>query len=138
VPALTLALSSTIPAGGGMSSSAALCVALALSMSAAARATLSPLDITLTAQAAEHRAGVNCGLMDQYAIVHGKEGHALLLDTRRKTHQDGPLDLDGWVFVVADTRKQRGLVDSEYNARRAQVEEAACILNAGTGNVQSL
>lgn len=137
-PPLTLALGSTIPAGGGMSSSAALCVALALALSSACEAPLSNLDLALVAQAAEHRVGVNCGLMDQYAIVHGQSGCGLLLDTREKSHQIVPLDLDGWAFVVGDTGKSRGLVDSEYNARRAQVEEAARILDGGSGTISCL
>lgn len=138
VPPLTLAIGSTIPAGGGMSSSAAFCVALTLALCTAADVPLSPLELALIAQAAEHRVGVNCGLMDQYAIVHGKSHTALLLDTRAKTHKEVPLDLDGWVFVVGDTGKSRGLVDSEYNARRAQVEEAARLLDGGRGNIANL
>lgn len=135
---LALTLGSNIPRGGGMSSSAALCVALTLAMTAVAGATLAPLDVALVAQAAEHRVGVRCGLMDQYAIVHGKERHALLLDSRAQSHRDVPLALGDALFVVGDTRTPRGLVDSEYNARREQVEEAARVLDGGSGRIRSL
>lgn len=138
VPGMSVAVASTIPAGGGMSSSAALCVALTLSMAAGARADLDPLDVALISQEAEHYVGVKCGLMDQYAIAFGKRGHALLLDTRRRSHQEVPVELDGWVFVVGDTKKSRGLVDSEYNARRKQVEEAARELDEGNATIESL
>lgn len=138
VSGLVLTLDSNIPPGGGMSSSAALCVALTLAMSRRAEVELSALDVALIARAAEHRVGVHCGLMDQYAIVHGKAGQAMLLDSRRRTHEDVPLALEGYVFVVGDTKKERGLVDSEYNARRSQVEEAARVLDAGDGLIESL
>lgn len=132
------AFGSTIPAGGGMSSSAALCVAFTLALASLADVALTPLDVALAAQAAEHLVGVRCGLMDQYAIAHGKVGHALLLDTRTKTHQSVPLQLGDFTFVVGDTRTPRGLVDSEYNARRNQVEEAARLLDDGSGRAASL
>lgn len=138
VPGAALAVGSNIPAGGGMSSSAALCVALTLSMIALSDEELSPLEVALVAQEAEHRVGVRCGLMDQYSIVHGREGHAMLLDTRSRTHKDVPLNLGDFAFVVGDTRVARGLVDSEYNARRSQVEEAARILDAGDEAIRSL
>ncbi len=137
-PGVALALGSTIPRGGGMSSSAALCVALTLAMTNVAGASVAPLDVALVAQAAEHRVGVRCGLMDQYSIVHGKERQALLLDSRAQSHSDVPLELDGALLVVGDTGVSRGLVDSEYNARRNQVEEAARILDASSGQIRSL
>lgn len=135
---IALALGSTIPRGGGMSSSASLCVALTLAFVNVAGATLSPLDVALVAQAAEHRVGVRCGLMDQYASVHGKAGHALLFDSGARTHEEIPLELGEFALVVGDTKTPRGLVDSEYNARRSQVEEAAKLLDDGTGSVTSL
>lgn len=138
VPGLSFAVASTIPAGGGMSSSAAFCVALTVALSAATDWQLPPLEVALIAQEAEHRVGVNCGLMDQYAISFGKRGHALLLDTRKKTHRDVPLDLGGWCFVVGDTKKSRGLIDSEYNARRRQVEDAARLIDNGSGTIKTL
>lgn len=138
VPGVVIALGSTIPRGGGMSSSAALCVALTLALSNVAGATLPPLDVALVAQAAEHRVGVRCGLMDQYASVHGKAGHALLFDSRAQRHDEIPLELGEFVLVVGDTKAPRGLVDSEYNARRSQVEEAARLLDDGSGRIASL
>ncbi len=138
VSGLVLALGSTIPAGGGMSSSAALCVALTMAMTAMASEVLPPLEVALVAQAAEHRVGVRCGLMDQYSIVFGREKQALLFDSRTLTHREVPLELGDTVLVVYDTRVPRGLVDSEYNARRSQVEEAARLLDGGRGEIRSL
>ncbi len=138
VSGLALSLGSSIPRGGGMSSSAALCVALTLALTTAAGASLSTLDVALVAQAAEHRVGVRCGLMDQYSIAFGKERHALLLDSRDQSHRDVPVELCGMLLVVGDTGVSRGLVDSEYNARRRQVEEAAHVLDGGRGRIRSL
>lgn len=132
------ALASDIPRGAGMSSSAALCVALAKAFCAVEGTELEPLDLCRVAQEAEHAVGIHCGIMDQYAVVHGAEGRALLLDCRELHHRLVSVAFPEHVLVVGDTRKARGLVDSEYNTRRAQVEEAARILDAGTGTMRSL
>lgn len=90
------------------------------------------------AQEAEHAVGIRCGIMDPYAIVHGVQGRALLLDCRELSHRRVPLTFREHVLVVGDTRKARGLVDSEYNLRRAQVEEAARLLDGAAGKIGDL
>lgn len=88
-----------------------------------------PLDLALLCQRAENEfVGVRCGLMDQLTVVWGKEGHALLIDCRNLTHE--PVSIPrGVSVVVADTKKERGLVDSQYNARRRECEEGARLLD---------
>ena len=114
-----------VPVGAGLSSSAALELA-----SARAFATVSdiPWDAATMArlsQRAENEwVGVNCGIMDQMISAAGRAGHALLIDCRSLDTELVPLPPDAAV-VVLDTSTRRGLVDSAYNERRAQCQEAA-------------
>jgi galactokinase len=81
--------------------------------------------MALLGQKAENEwVGVNCGIMDQMISAAGEADHALLIDCRSLETQSVPLPLDTTV-VVMDTATRRGLVDSAYNERRAQCEEAA-------------
>src|SRR5580692_1968166 len=87
IPALDIAFMSTVPLGGGLSSSAALEVCTGTLMEAATGQGIDPVEKALLAQTAEHEfAGVPCGIMDQFISALGREGHLLLLDCRtRKT-----------------------------------------------------
>ncbi len=121
-----LAIAGSIPRGSGLSSSASLCVALGRAFAAASA--LPELDSRLlarAAQSAEHRwAGVHCGIMDQMAVAAGAPGAALLLDCRDLSTQLVPIPAD-WAVLVVESGVTRGLVDGEYNARRADCEAAA-------------
>ena len=121
-------LDSTLPPGSGMSSSTALCLAIAAAATAHAGAPAPPAELIGIAQRAEHLVGVLCGNLDQAAIVHGVRDHAVLLDCRTLAVEPVPLHLGDHVIVVGDTGKPRGLVDSQYNERRAQCEAAAAAL----------
>lgn len=129
-------LESSLPPGSGMSSSSALCLALAKAFARHANAAgvqMSNKELVLLAQRAEHIVGVNCGNMDQSAIVNGKKDNAVLLDCRTLETKNVPLHLGDYVLVVGNTKKARGLVDSEYNARRAECEAAVVELKKLTG-----
>jgi galactokinase len=109
-------LSSTIPAGAGLSSSAALESVVALALLEGER----PAPHVL--QRAEHLAvGVPCGVMDQVAVLHGVADHALAIDCAAVTWS--PLRLPSISFVVVDTGTRRGLDDGRYAQRRSEVEE---------------
>jgi len=83
-------------------------------------------------QKAENRfIGVNCGIMDQFAIAMGKENHAIFLDTADLSYTYAPISLKGMKLVVACSNKKRGLGDSKYNERRSQCEEALRRIQAG-------
>jgi galactokinase len=113
---------STLPAGAGLSSSAALEVAVALALSACAGLELGPEELVRATRAAEERAvGVPCGVMDQAAAVLGRAGHAVLIDTSTLAHRLVPLpqELD---LVVLDSGERRRLEDSRYAERRREVE----------------
>ncbi len=126
---LDAAIVSTVPPGSGVSSSAALEVSWALAMLSTADAQLDPKRLALICQRAENEfVGMKCGVMDQLASVLGREGHAILLDCRTLDYQLVPVPSDQVAVVVMDTGVPRSLVDSEYNIRRAQCEQAARVL----------
>lgn len=126
VPGARLAIASDVPAGAGLSSSAALeCAVLAT------LADLGGLDLPearrpgLAQRAENSYVGVPCGIMDQSAAVLCRAGHALFLDCRTLATEQVPLDLTGLAILVVDTRAPRRLVTGEYAARRAACEQAA-------------
>jgi len=117
-------ISSSLPVGAGLSSSAALEVAIATALCAAADFELEPLKLAQAAQRAETRAtGVPCGILDQAACVLGREGHAVLLDTSTLEHRLVPLP-DDVAIVVVDSGVRHRLEHSDYGARRRELEEA--------------
>lgn len=126
-----LSLASTVPLGSGLSSSAAFGVAVALALSTAAESPLDGTELALVAQRAEHIVGVPCGLLDQMASVHGKAGHALLLDCRDLTVDPLPLPSHLSVLVV-HCGLPRALADSAYAERRTACEAAAARLDIAT------
>ena len=68
--------------------------------------------------------GVNCGIMDQFAIAMGKKDHAIFLDTATLAYEYAPIAMDGVKIVIMNTNHKRGLGESKYNERRAECEEA--------------
>ncbi|MBR1891422.1 MAG: galactokinase [Clostridia bacterium] len=118
-----------VPFGSGLSSSAAIEVS---TIAAMATITNTPLDkpvIALAAQRAEREyAGVNCGIMDQYASACGVKGHAMLLDCSTLFCEQVPVDLGEYSLVIINCNKPHNLVESKYNERRAETEEALKIL----------
>jgi galactokinase len=121
---LVAAVSSDLPLGAGLSSSAALEVALALALCRTAGLELEPLVLARAAQAAEHRAsGVPCGLMDQAASVLGRRDHAVLLDTGTLAHRLVVLP-SAVAILVVDSGVRRRLSDSRYAQRRGELERA--------------
>jgi len=96
-------------------------------------AALSPTELALVAQRAENEfAGVPCGVMDQLASMLGREGHALLIDTRSLDVEPVPFPPAGLAALVIDTRVRRELAGGEYAERRATCEEAARTMGVRT------
>ncbi len=115
----------TVPVGAGLSSSAALEVAAGLVLLAAAGQSIPRADLALACQRAENEfVGNRCGIMDQFVSALGRAGHALFLDCRSLEYAYVPLPA-GYRVVVANSMVRRALVDSAYNERRAQCEQAA-------------
>jgi galactokinase len=114
-----------VPSGAGLSSSAAVELAVARAFSVVSGFPWDPIKMAKLAQKAENQwVGVNCGIMDQMASSACKEDQALFLDCRSLEIQYAPLP-KGVSIVILDTSTRRGLVDSAYNERRSQCEEAA-------------
>ena len=114
-----------IPNGAGLSSSASIEVLTALVISTLYDCGISAKDMALLSQRAENKfVGVNCGIMDQYAVALGKKNHALLLNCQVPSHEYVPLELGDYLIMVANTNMQRGLADSKYNERRGECETA--------------
>ncbi|MDX2163678.1 MAG: galactokinase [bacterium] len=114
-----------VPRGAGLSSSAAIELATARALVYVSGLAWNPAQIALIAQRAENEwMGVKTGIMDQMISASGQAGSALLIDCRTLETQPVPLP-DGLAVVVLDTSTRRGLVDSKYNERRAQCEQAA-------------
>jgi len=126
IPALDVAFMSTVPLGGGLSSSAALEVCTATLMEAATGQTINPIEKALLAQKAEHDfAGVPCGIMDQFISALGREGNLLLLDCRTRQTELVPMSDPSVALLVINTNVKHELSGGEYAERRAQCEEAA-------------
>jgi len=125
------AVASSVPAGSGLSSSAALEVSVALALCAAAGLELDEKALALACQDAEHRAtGVPSGIMDQLASVAGRAGHALLIDCRTLDVRHVAIPPDAALLVV-HSGLRRTLETSEYAARRAECERTARDLGPG-------
>ena len=118
-------MTGNVPRGAGLSSSAAVELSAARAFATASGFNWDPAQMARIAQKAENEwVGVNCGIMDQMASAAAKAGHALFLDCRSLEYQHAPLPL-GTAIVILDTSTRRGLVESAYNERRNQCEEAA-------------
>ncbi|HTL18844.1 MAG TPA: galactokinase [Patescibacteria group bacterium] len=117
---------STVPLGGGLSSSAALEVATATLLETISGRKLDPVDKALLSQKAEHEyAGMPCGIMDQFISVMGKKDHILLLDCRSRKTELVPMSDPSVELLITNTNVKHELTGGEYAKRRAQCEEAA-------------
>jgi len=124
-----LVVESDVPAGAGLSSSAALEVSTGMALAAVSGASVERVELALAGQEAEHTyVGTMCGIMDQLTSACGREGHALLIDCRSLETTAIPLDTTETVVVVCDTRVKHELASSAYNERRADCERGVELL----------
>ncbi|MCK4577369.1 MAG: galactokinase [Candidatus Marinimicrobia bacterium] len=124
LPGANIAVTSDIPLGGGMSSSAALEVATALALLSLTDSKLNGQDLAKLCRKVENEfVGMNCGIMDQFTAVHGQAGKALLLDCRTLEYQPVALPSDKVSMVVCNTMVKHELGASEYNSRREETIE---------------
>ena len=115
-----------IPNGSGLSSSASVELVTGVMLrDMFGYDKLTNIDLALYGQYSENNYnGVNCGIMDQFAIAMGKKEQAIFLDTNSLTYQYAPVKLEGAEIVIACSNKKRGLGDSKYNERREECETA--------------
>lgn len=128
VPGFEARIEADLPAGGGLSSSAALEVGIATAVETLAGRQLHPMEKALLCQRAEHEfAHVPCGIMDQFAVTLARHGHALLIDCRSRRIDHVPLG-DAVAVLVIDSGVKHALGDGGYAARRRECETAARLL----------
>nr|CAD7412166.1 unnamed protein product [Timema cristinae] len=130
VPGFDAMIASSVPVGGGVSSSASLTVAFYTFLEAlTGDKTEEMICKALVCQKAEHEfAGMPCGIMDQFVSVFAKQGHALLMDCRSLVHTLVPLKDPSIVILITNSHVKHELTGSEYPTRRRQCEEAATAL----------
>jgi galactokinase len=126
IPGFDAIVMSSVPMGGGLSSSAALEVSTATLLEAASNHRLDPVQKALLCQKAEQDfAGVPCGIMDQFTSVMAREGHLLLLDCRSRTTDLVPLSKPELSVLIINSNVKHELTGGEYAERRSQCEDAA-------------
>jgi len=120
-----LMISSDVPLGAGLSSSAALEISVGSALLALGNESLDPSDLALTAQKAEHAyVGTLCGIMDQLTVSAAQKSHALLIDCRSLEVKHIDLNLPGTTVVICNTNVKHELASSAYNQRRQECEDA--------------
>ena len=120
-----------VPLGAGMSSSAALESTFAFALNELYNLGIEKFELARIGQSTEHNyCGVNCGIMDQFASVHGKAGHLMRLDCRSMEYSYFPFDptKHGYRLVLVNSCVKHELVGSPYNDRRASCERVAAVL----------
>ena len=134
-----LVIESDVPAGAGLSSSAALEVSTGMALAAVSGQCVSLEELALAGQEAEHTyVGTMCGIMDQLTSACGRERHALLIDCRSLVATPIPLDTTETAVVVCDTRVKHELASSAYNERRADCERGVGLLREALPAVKAL
>ena len=122
---MDIVLFGNIPNGSGLSSSASVEVLTGFILRDMFGFDVTNQDLALIGQYSENKFnGVNCGIMDQFAIAMGKEGHAIFLDTATLEYEYAPIKLENAKIVISCSNKKRGLGDSKYNERRSECETA--------------
>ncbi len=134
-----VAFKSNLPMGSGLSSSAAFELINAKLFSYINEINLSNKELALLCQKAENNfIGVNCGIMDQFAVALGEKGSALFLDTMTLDYEIINLNLDNYKIVISNTNKPRKLSESAYNKRRKECETVVSIIKESNKNINSL
>lgn len=127
-----------IPNGSGLSSSASLEVLMGCILNETFSFNINMVDMVKMCQEAENKfIGVNCGIMDQFAVGMGKKDCAILLDCNTLKYSYSRLNMNGFKIVIGNTNKKRGLADSKYNERRDECETALKEIQA-VKNITSL
>lgn len=119
-----------IPNGGGLSSSASIELVTSFALNSLFNLGKNQVDLVKISQQVENKfVGVNCGIMDQFAIGMGKKNHAIILDCQSLEYSYTPFVLEQDTLLIINTNKERKLAESKYNERRATCEAALEIFN---------
>lgn len=132
-------LTSDIPMGAGLSSSAAVECATAFALNELFKTGFDKITLVKMAQTAEHEyAGVRCGIMDQFASMFGEENKVIRLDCQSLAYEYFSLEMSGLSIVLLDTNVKHSLASSEYNTRRQQCETGVTLIQNKYPEVKSL
>jgi len=132
-------LTSDVPIGAGLSSSAAVECATTFALNELLKTNLDRVEMVKMSQKAEHEyAGVMCGIMDQFASMMGKKDHVIKLDCRSLEYEYVPFKLEGIKILLLDTNVKHSLASSEYNTRRKECAQAVEWIKEQEPNVDSL
>ena len=139
LPGASLLIDSEVPVGSGLSSSAALEMAGGLALLSTVDGQLEKNKLALLGQKAENEfVGMNCGIMDQFVSVHGRNEHALFLDCRSLDFQLVPFQSEHVRVVICNTMVKHELGASEYNKRRSECEKGVELLGTEYSGVKAL
>jgi galactokinase len=120
-----------VPNGAGLSSSASIEMVTAVALNEFFNSNLDTLELVKMSQKAENEfVGMNCGIMDQFAVGFGKKDHAIFLNCDTLFYENVPFILDNYSLIITNTNKRRGLTDSKYNERRGECDKAVELLQA--------
>ena len=126
--------SGNVPNGAGLSSSASVEVVTAFAINTLMNTGFSLIELVKMSQAAENEfVGMQCGIMDQFAVAMGKQSHALQLNCDTLEYRQVPMNLEGISIVVANTNQRRELNESAYNDRVAECAKALALLEPVLG-----
>lgn len=118
-----------VPNGAGLSSSASIEMVTAVALNELFNAAFTTLDLVKMSQKAENEfVGMNCGIMDQFAVGFGKKDHAIFLNCDTLFFENVPLILTDCSLIITNSNKRRGLTDSKYNERRSECDKAVELL----------
>ena len=132
-------LSSDVPIGAGLSSSAAVECATTFALNELMHTDIERIEMVKMSQTAEHEyAGVMCGIMDQFASMMGKKDHVIKLDCRSLEYEYVPFKLEGIKILLLDTNVKHSLASSEYNTRRKECSQAVAWIKEYEPQVNSL
>jgi galactokinase len=125
IAGLELLFYGDVPNAAGLSSSASIEMVTAVALNHIFKAGLSTLELVKLCQNAENNfVGMNCGIMDQFAVGFGKKDHAIFLNCDTLHYENVPVRLNNYSLIITNTNKKRGLTDSKYNERRGECERA--------------
>lgn len=120
-----------VPNGAGLSSSASIEMVTAVALNDLFNAGFTTLELVKMSQKAENEfVGMNCGIMDQFAVGFGKRDHAIFLNCDTLSFENVPIVLNDYSLIITNTNKRRGLTDSKYNERRGECDKAVELLQA--------
>ena len=134
-----LLIFSDVPAGAGLSSSAALEISVGLALAETSGQTIEKVKLALIGQSAEHEfVGANVGIMDQFVSALGEKGNALLIDCRSLRAEQIPFASEEVATVICDSKVKHELAASAYNTRREECERGVDLLKTFLPDIEQL